>query len=194
MLGGAIDDCSDGHLPEELAANGYTHLIERNAPLSADAGSSRDGLQIAARFDDARVFTVVAKTPVIYTATMAGFHRRERDAEWAWRWMGGDGTWTIVNTGSTAVVTTLHVEVSAFHRDRGLEVRLDGRPIQSLRIQTPRQLYDVGPLEVTPGEHQLVFHPIEDPTIAREVIDTTDSRRLSFAIGAWHWSIGGSQP
>ena len=194
MLGGAIDDCNDGHLPEKLAANGYTHLIERNAPLSVDTGPSPEGLQIAARFDDARVFTVVAKTPLIYTATMAGFHRRERDADWAWRWMGGDGTWTIVNTGRRPIATTLHVEISAFHRDRGLEIQLDGRLIQSLRIETPRRLYDVGLLDVPPGEHQLVFHPIDEPTIARDVSDTRDSRRLSFAIGAWHWSVGGTQP
>jgi len=74
MLGGAIDDCGDGHLPEKLAANGYTHLIERQP--AGDAGPAQEGLQIAARFDDGRVFTVVARTPAIYTATMEGFHRR----------------------------------------------------------------------------------------------------------------------
>jgi hypothetical protein len=192
MLGGAIDDCGDGHLPAKLAANGYTHLLERNA--SVDAEPPRDGLRIAARFADGRVFTVIAKTPAIYTSTMAGFHRRERDDEWAWRWMGGDGTWTIVNTGSVPIVATLHVEVSAFHWARGLEVRLDGRPIQSLRVDTPRRFYELGPLDVPPGRHQLVFHPVEEPTVAREVIDNRDPRRLSFAIGAWHWSVRGEQP
>lgn len=192
LLGGAIDDCGDGHLAEQLAANGYTHLLERQT--SVDAEPARDGLQILARFDDGRVFTVIAKTPAIYTGTMAGFHRRERDAEWAWRWMGGDSTWTIVNTGSAPIVATVHVELSAFHVSRGLEIRLDGRPVQSLRVDTPRRRYDVGPLDVPPGHHQLDFHPTEEPTVARDVIDNRDPRRLSFAIGAWHWSVAGEHP
>jgi hypothetical protein len=192
MLGRAIDDCGDGHLPEKLAANGYTHLLERQPSVEGDP--ARDGLQIAARFDDGRVFTVVAKTPVIYTATVAGVHRRERAADWAWRWMGGDSTWTIVNTGTAPIVATLHVELSAFHRERGLELRLDGRPVQSLRIGASRQVYDLGPLDVHPGAHALVFHPIEAPTIASDVTDNRDSRRLSFAIGAWHWSVRENLP
>ncbi len=192
MLGGAIDDCGDGHLPEKLAANGYTHLIERQP--AGDAGPAREGLEIAARFDDGRVFTVIAKTPVIYTATMTGFHRRERDAGWAWRWMGGDGTWTIVNTSSATVVATLHLELSAFHFARGLDVRLDGGAVQSLRVETPRRVYELGPLVVSPGRHQLVFHPTEEPTVASAVIENRDPRRLSFAIGAWQWSVQGAQP
>ncbi|MDO8680020.1 MAG: hypothetical protein Q7R30_15970 [Acidobacteriota bacterium] len=191
-LGGAIDDCGDGHLPEKLAANGYTHLLERTA--SGNVEPVREGLQIAARFDDGRLFTVVAKTPAIYTATVTGFHRREHDAEWAWRWMGGDGTWTIVNTGSVPIVATLHVELSAFHWARGLEMRLDGAPVRALRVDTPRRWYEIGPLDIPAGRHELVFRPTEASTVARDVIDNGDPRRLSFAIGAWRWSVSGAPP
>ena len=192
LLGAAIDDCGDGHLPEKLAANGYTHLLERK--VSSNTEPVRDGLQLAARFADGRVFTVVAKTPAIYTARMTGFHRREHNAEWAWRWMGGDGAWTVVNTGSIPIVATLHVELSAFHSARGLEMRLDGLPVQAIRVETPRRSYEIGPLDVPPGRHELVFRPTELPTVARDVIDNRDPRRLSFAIGAWHWSVRGEQP
>jgi len=188
MLDGAIDDCSDGHLPETLAAKGYTHLLERIAP--GDSRPARDGLRLAARFDDGQVSTVVAPIPAIYTAAVSAFHRREQDAEWAWRWMGGDGTWTIENTGRVAIVATLHIELSAFARSRQLEMRLDGRPVQTLRVDIPRRLYQIGPLDIPPGRHELVFRPMEPPTVPREVGDNIDARRLSFAIGEWHWSVG----
>jgi len=108
--------------------------------------------------------------------------------------MGGDGTWTIVNTGRATIVATLHLELTAFHVARGMDVRLDGGAVQSLRVDTPRRVYELGPMIVSPGRHQLVFHPAEEPTVASEVIDNRDGRRLSFAIGSWQWSVQGAQP
>ena len=88
-----------------------------------------DGLRAAANEGGGQVFDVVARTPAVYTATIVtGFSPRQRNADWTWRWMGHNAVWTIVSTTAQPIVTTLDIELSAFHRARRLEVRLDAHP------------------------------------------------------------------
>jgi hypothetical protein len=139
------------------------------------------------------VFAVIAAAPVIYTATMNRFSPRERDAEWSWRWMGTDGTWMIVNTHPKPIVAAVDVEMSAFHQPRQLELRLDGQAVQTLVVDPARRIYQIGPMIVPPGDHQLVFHPADAPTVVRDVIDSRDPRPLSVALGTWTWTVRGEQ-
>jgi hypothetical protein len=103
-------------------------------------------------------------------------------------------TWTIVNTCARPLVGALAIEVSAFNHARQMEIRLDGQPVQTLIVEPSRRMYRIGPLTVFPGDHELVFHPSEPPTLADDVIHDGDRRRLSFAIGRSHWSLGRGQP
>jgi len=197
LLGGPIGDCTDPNLSQKLAANRYTHLLVRR-----DGASGRwfaqhappDGLRVAATFDDGQVFAVTAQIPAIYTATMTGFFAREHDAEWSWQWMGAAAAWIIVNTGGRPVTATLALEASAFNRIRHMEVRLDGRPVQTLVVEPSRRVYQIGPLNVPPGDHELVFHPVEAPTVAGSVIGNRDPRPLSFAVGTWKWTARVEHP
>ncbi len=196
LLGGSISDCTEANLSQKLAANGYTHLLVRRDTAAGQWFADHlapDGLRVAARFDDGQVFAVTA----IYTATMTGFFPREHDAEWSWRWMGADAAWTIVNTSARPIVASLGLEMSAFHRARRMELLLDGRPVenvQTLVVEPSRRVYQIGPLTVMPGDHQLVFHPAEVPTVAGEAINNGDRRPLSFALGRWQWTVRGEQP
>ena len=177
--------------------NGYTHLlVRRDSPDGRwfAAHAALDGLRVAANEVDGQVFDVVAQTPAIYAAAMTGFAPRERNADWTWRWMGHDAAWTIVSTSAEPIVTTLGIELSAFHRARRLEVLLDGHAAQTLDVEQLRRIYQIGPLTVSPGSHQLVFHPAEAPTVARDAIGGSDARALSFAIGTWSWIVRGEQP
>ena len=197
LLGPVTSDCTEPHLAAKLAALGFTHLLVRRDTADAQwfaKHPAADGLRVAASFDDGQVFAVTAQAPAIYVATMTGFFPRERDGEWTWRWMGTDAAWTIVNASAQPIVTTLGIEMSAFHRARDLELRLDGRPVQTLGVEPSRRLYRVGPLTVAPGGHQLVFHPSEAPTVAGGIAKNRDRRRLSFALGTWNWSVQDSQP
>ena len=105
LLGGPIRDCADPNLSRALMANGYTHLLvgrdTADGQWFADHPAP-DGLAVATRFDDGQLFAVAGEPPVIHTATMTGFFSRERDGEWAWRWMGADAAWTIVNASARA--------------------------------------------------------------------------------------------
>jgi hypothetical protein len=197
LLGRTTSDCNEPNLPQKLAATGYTHLLLRrdtaDGPSVADH-AGRDGLRVAARFEDGQVFAVTAGIPAIYTATMARFFPREHDAEWTWQWMGADAAWTVVNTSPRPIVAILGLEVSAFHRERHLEVRLDGRSLQTLAVGPPHRTYRIGPLTMPPGDHELVFHPAEVPTVASDVIDNGDRRPLSFALGTWIWTVRAEQP
>ena len=129
-------------------------------------------------FDDGQVFAVTARTPAIYTATMTGFFPREHDAEWTWRWMGADAAWTIVNTSARPIVATLGLEMSAFHRARRMELRLDGRPVQTLVVEPSRRIYQIGPLTVIPGDHELVVSSGRSADVAGDVIDNGDRRAV----------------
>ena len=198
FLGGQIGDCTEPNLSEKLAANGYTHLLVpasgNNWRARAGSPDASGGFRAAAQFADADVYVVTATTPPIYTATMTGFYRREHDADWSWRWMGGNAAWTIVNTRAKAIVATLGVEMAAFNHQRGLTLLLDGRPIQALMIHPERGITQIGPLIVTPGNHELEFDSSEEPTVAGNLIGNKDPRRLSVAMGNWHWVMRGEEP
>jgi hypothetical protein len=197
LLGGSIGDCTDADLSAKLAANGFTHLLVRRDSADRQWFADQpapDGLRLAARFDDGEVFAVTAQPPALYTATTTGLLSRERDTEWAWRWMGADATWTIVNTGAGPIAATLRLEMASFHRARRMELRLDGRGVQTLVVEQARRIYQLGPFTVIPGHHQLAFHPAEEPTVASDVIDNGDRRSLSFALGTGSWVVQGAQP
>lgn len=197
MLGGSISDCMEPNLSQKLAATGYTHLLVRrdtaDEPWFAKH-AALDGWRVAANFDDGQVFEVTARTPVIYTATMTRFFPREHEAEWTWRWMGKDAAWTIVNTSAQPIATTLHIELLAFHGARQMELRLDGRHVQTFVVEASRRIYEIGPFTVNPGGHEIVFHPADVPNVADDVMHNGDPRRLSFAIGTWSWRVRGGQP
>jgi hypothetical protein len=196
LLDGQTSDCAEPNLSQKLAATGYTHLLVRRHIADRHWLADHlplDGLHVAANFDDGRVFTVVARAPAIYTATMTGYFPREHDAEWTWRWMREDAAWTIVNTGAQPIVSTLGIELSAFHHARRIELLLDGRHVQTFVVEPTRRIYETGPITVMTGGHELVFHPAEKPTVANEVINNGDRRALSFALGTWHWTVRGEE-
>jgi hypothetical protein len=200
LLGGSISDCTEPNLSQKLAASGYTHLLVRRDTTDGQSLTDHplpEGMRVAARFGDGQVFAVTAQTPAIYTATMTGFFPREHFAERSWRWMAADAAWTVVNTSARPIVATLSLELSAFHRARRMELLLDGRAIQNaqaLVVEPSRRTYHVGPLTISPGDHELVFHAAEGPTVAAAVISNGDPRPLSFAFGTWHWTVRGEQP
>ena len=194
LLSKSTGGCTEPHFSRKLVALGYTHLlIRRNTPEAkwyANPAAS-DGLRPAATFETAQVFNVTGAMPDIYTATMTGFFSREYKAKRTWRWMGESGTWTIVNTTSQPIVTTLDIELWAFHHARRLDVLLDRQPVRTLLVEPRRRVFRFAQLTVNPGGHELVFQPAEAPTIAADAIKTSDRRALSFAIGAWNWSEEG---
>jgi hypothetical protein len=63
-----------------------------------------------------------------------------------------------------------------------LTVLLDGGPVQSVTAGDERVVRQIGPLVLTPGGHELRFHP--------DVVVQTprgDRRPLSFRVGTWAW-------
>ena len=198
LLGGAIGDCAEPNLPQKLAARGYTHLLVRRDAVDGHRFTGHpapDGLRPVARFDDGQVFAIAVHRPAIYTAAMTGFFPREYDGKRSWRWMGADASWTVVNTSDRPIVATLALEVASFNQSRRMTLLLDGRPVEmSLVVEPFGRTYELGPLTIGSGEHELVFRPAEEPTVAGEVINNGDPRALSFAIGTWNWTVRGERP
>lgn len=191
------DDCLQPNLGDALVSDGYTHvLLRRHTPEGrwfARHGTP-DGLRMVAWFDDAEVFAVTAARPQVYTARMPGFSPRESNEAGTWRWMGDAASWTVVNTSAAVQVAFVDVDLSAFLRARRLTILVDGRAGQELTVGTARQSYRLGPFTLAPGPHMLVFHPVDPPTIADEVVKNGDDRALSFAVGAWRWIVENKNP
>ena len=190
-------DCTEPNLSQKLSGSGFAQLLVRRDTAAGQWFVKRPapaGLRVAASFEDGIVFAVTETSPEIYTAATTGFFPREHDAEWSWQWMGGGATWTIVNTSERPVVAAVSLEVSAFHRARRMELALDGHPAQAVVVDPQRRVYEIGPLTVPSGSHQLAFHPAESPTVAHDVINNGDPRPLSFAVGTWSWSVRSERP
>jgi hypothetical protein len=194
---GALDDCAEPNIADKLSAAGYTHLLVRRETSEGWWFASRQpsaGLRVAARFDDGDVFAVTAAKPSVYTVQMSGFYGREYDGAATWRWMGPEASWVITNRSGRPMVAAVDVDLSAFHGPRRLQIRLDGADVQELTIEDRSRPHRIGPLALAPGDHDLMFHPADPPTVADAVMNNGDRRPLSFGFGGWQWSVEGSQP
>ncbi len=197
LMSGSIDNCTEPNIAAKLAATGFTHLLLRRDSADARTLAGRpppDGFALLASFGDAEVFTVTAGKPPVYTASMRGLFRREEDAEWSWRWMENEATWTVVNTGVEPAATLLHLELAAFHVPRKMRVTLDGVGVETIEASPVRRVYEIGPLTIRPGAHEVVFDSIEKPMKAGDVLLDGDRRRLSFALGTWRWTPPREEP
>ncbi|MEO5898363.1 MAG: hypothetical protein ABIS06_21960, partial [Vicinamibacterales bacterium] len=191
-----FDDCTQPNISDKLAASGFTHLIVR--PHTDDGRwfgrhGPAEGLERVATFRDGEVFRVTRPSPLVYTARMNGFYPREHDEAWGWRWMGADASWTVVNRAQGLIVASVNLELTAFGRSRRLRLLLDGVLLQTLDVPEQRSTWQLGPLTLLPGEHELVFHPETAPDAAEALIHNGDTRRLSFALGTWQWRLNGNQ-
>jgi hypothetical protein len=192
LRGGALDDCTEPNLADKLAALGRTHLLVRTDTAEGRWFRSRPlppGLCPAARFEDAEIFEVRATPPAVYTAQMAGFHAREGDERWTWRWMEPEASWRVVNTRPRTVVAAVDIEMTAFRGPRELSLLLDGVEVQRLRLDDRRLTHRSGPWPLSPGDHELVFRALGPATVAAEVLGNGDRRRLSFGVGNWEWAL-----
>ena len=197
LRSGWFDDCSEPNLIDKLSGAGYTHLLVRRDSPEGRRFSSRptpEGLQMAAGFANGEVFAVTARAPLVYTVQMTSFYSREYDESWTWRWMGRQASWKILNQSDHPIVAAVDVEMMAFHRARRLKLLLDGREAQTLLVEERRGVNRIGPLALTPGIHELAFHPADPPTVAADFMNNGDRRALSFGIGSWHWVVEGEQP
>jgi hypothetical protein len=197
LRSGALDDCTEPHLADKLAALGRTHLLVRTGSAEARWFASHPlprGLSVAARFEDAEIFEVRAAAPAVYTAQMAGFHARESDARWTWRWMEPEASWRVVNTTPRTIAAAVDIEMTAFRGPRDLSLLLDGVEVQRLSLDDRRLTRRSGPWPLSPGDHELLFRALGPATVAEEVLGNGDRRRLSFGVGNWEWALQEETP
>lgn len=198
LLGGRFDDCSEPpeDLSQKLAAAGITHLVvpARSADAPAFAAGMPPGFGEGAHFPDGDVLVVRPSPPMIYTGAIVGASPREYDRSRSWRWMMNRSRWTIVNPAAQPIVATLDVELTAFRDPRRLAVQFDDNAPESFVVAPMPGHYRIGPLTVLPGTHELLFHALDAPQPASVVMQTGDTRALSFAFGAWRWEGRREQP
>jgi hypothetical protein len=193
----SISDCREPNLVDKLSAAGYTHLLARRGTAEGQWLETRgtpNGLHIAARFNNAEVFAVTSPAPRVYTARMMQFYPREFDDTWTWRWMGSNASWIVANRTSRDVVAAADIEMSAFSGTRGVVLFLDDRKMQTVTVHEGRSVERIGPLMLSPGEHELEFRAIAPPTVADDVMKNGDRRALSFALGTWSWTVQEERP
>jgi hypothetical protein len=47
---------------------------------------------------------------------------------------------------------------------------------------------------LSPGVHELFFHPVDPATVADDLLHNGDQRALSFAFGGWTWRVEEDRP
>lgn len=194
---GWFDDCTEPNFADKLSAAGYTHLLVRHGTSEGRWFAGRavpEGLQSAGRFGDSDIFAVSAPAPPVYTARMTAFYEREGNDAWTWRWMGSRASWCVINRSDHPVVAAVDVEMTAFHGTRRLALLLDGSQVQTLMVEERRGVNRIGPLVLSPGEHELVFHPSDPPAVANDFLNNGDRRPLSVALGSWRWDVERAHP
>ncbi len=192
-----FEDCIEPNVAQKLSAAGYTHLIARRGTSEGEWLASQgapDGLRLAGRFADADLFSVTVPPPVVYTSQTTGFYPREFDASSTWRWMGVAASWNVVNTGAAPVRISAEVEMGAVQGTRRIRLVLDGQEVQTLAVGEPLRVNRIGPLMLTPGAHEVAFHAMDAPTVARDLLDNGDPRPLSVRFGTWRWDVEGARP
>ena len=194
----STSDCTEPNLSQKLAATGYTHLLVRRDTADGRwfATHPRAGRTCASprisKMDrcsrsrrtagdlygnDDGVLSARARCGV--DVAMDG--RRTRP--------GRSRTPARSRSSPRSAVEIVGVPSCAPH---GIAARR--APCADARRRASRALYQIGPLTVPPGDHELAFHPADAPTVADDVINNGDRRRLSFAVGTWSWSVRGEQP
>jgi hypothetical protein len=193
LLGrGGLSDCGEPDFAGKLAAAGYTHMIPRaGAPESGRASllQAVDGLGPVTGFRKEELLAVTAPAPALYTAEMTGFYGREWNGTETWRWMARRGGWLVEHRGNGQITAFVNVEMSAFAQSRRLRVLLDGRTVQTLVVDQQPRSYRIGPLAMSPGDHELAFEPLERPDIADDHLHNGDRRVVSVQFGDWQWSV-----
>lgn len=187
--GGPLADCAEPGLPAKLAALGYTHVLARRGSWESRWLAEREGLAIAEHFDDADLLAVTAAPPAVYTASTTGLFAVEHREGTTWRWMGDHGSWRVVNRSGGPISAAVEIELWAFGGVRQLELLLDRREAQMLVVEEPPRSYRIGPFELSPGEHELAFRPIEPAAVADDLLRNGDLRALTIALGSWQWVV-----
>jgi len=187
-LDSTFGDCAEPQIAAKLSTRGFTHVLVRDTWERHWLNDRCDtGFHLQARFADADIFAVTPREPLIATQDISGFWPREHDGHMTWRWMGADASMSILTMTSRPRIT-LDVDMSAFHVNRPLTVRLDGEHEQTLDVGTGFRTYRIGPLALKAGPHLLTFRSTAPPTMADGVLGNGDRRALSFSMGAWKWS------
>ncbi|MGH9382634.1 MAG: hypothetical protein ACRD2Z_18810 [Thermoanaerobaculia bacterium] len=177
-------DCGEPQLAGKLAALGLGHVIR-------DGGAAKiDGLTLLDRYADSSVWGVAAPPAPVYVARMSGFSWREVSGDRSFRWMGAEGSLTLVVRAQSPHTIVWRAELHAFPRPRDVTVRVDGEDLTVLRVPTEPTTFDVGPLTLSPGTHSLELLPGEPPAVPAALLGTGDIRPLTIALGAWSWVAG----
>ncbi len=174
----ALPSCFEQQAAARAATLGYRYAIVRR---SSDAAPAPPGFILVRDLPSGAVYDIVAPAAPAVVARIEGFHRLERRGAETWRWMGAGGRWVLQVRSET--VATLELELSAYGHARQIAVSLDGRRITALDTGAARSWHRVGPLAMTPGQHELTFAALEPPSTA----PPPDRRMLSVRLHDWRW-------
>ena len=182
-----FEGCDEPEFVPKLAALHFTHVITR-ASQPVPWTDPPAGLTLAAAFPDGRVYTVPSVPPALVVFDIRGFWEWERRDNDRWRWMGQEGSWTVLNTTTSDVATMLDLELESFATPRRLMLALDSQPMPSLDVAVRRREYELGPIAVPPGQHVVRFRAVEPAVRPIDAVGNHDTRAITIALRSWHWS------
>jgi hypothetical protein len=188
------EDCGAPALAESLRARGYTHVVlrpGRDADRWLLGHATSEAFARGPAFDDSAILEVRAAVPPAYVEALDGFFAREYAGDRSWRWMGRNGTLTVVSAERAADVV-LEIELRAFPADRTLALLVEGRPAGAIDVTPEWRRYAVSLGTLPPGRTRIALASGAPAVIADGVLHNGDRRPLAVALAQWRIVRGGA--
>lgn len=189
FLNPMVPSCVDPQVATKLAALQYTHVLVRRDPRASVIPAEVEGLAVVKDFPDARVYFVTAEVPAVVTLQTTGFYENEHSGRDWWRWMDARGQWTVRNTTSAKLQTTVDTVLDTAGHPRMLTISVDGTPAGVVDVQTDMRQYVLGPWTLAPGDHTIAFAASGEPFRPTDDGKSTDTRRLTVAFRNMRWNV-----
>lgn len=186
-VGTVVADCGEPALAQKLRTLGFEYLLLRtDVPARTDIER-----QLGPAFSrvyqgaDASVFAIAGAAVPVYVGALEGADRREYDGPRSWRWAGARVSVPLINVSASPQSPRLGLTLSAFGIPRQVRVTLDGVAVTVLRVPSEDTVFELGPLTLSPGQHQLVLESLEPALSPAAIGGGTDARLLALRIGRW---------
>jgi hypothetical protein len=97
----------------------------------------------------------------------AGWNALEQEPPYRWRWMGPEAELRLYNPLPHPVLATLSFTAASFQEPRPLTLRLDGRPLTTVLVESAGPQSRVVSFLLEPGEHTLLLDAPASPDAQR---------------------------
>jgi hypothetical protein len=181
-----LRDISDRRVPGLLSYLKVKYIIFHPDKYAGEGREvpqmSRSGLKLARTFGETRVYEVTAKPAELIVTPAGNFDKLENWDDKDWRWMSNDGKVSVTNRSTKRMRTTLSFKAISFQEPRMLNVEINGRIVERIRVPSSRaKVYKINNIVLLPGKSKIELKADPDAVAIDSVLHNYDMRKVSVA-------------